>query len=243
MNMLPKTALAVLLAGTIGLGAVMPVAFAQDATPNTPQTMQAPHSGMPWHKPGMQRPGQNDHRGHMGMRRMPMMGGGFMALMCSPRGAEALDVGFLRLSYRLKPTADQQKLFDDLRTTALSAQKDYADTCAAARPQRNADGQPAQRPSLVDGLKSHIAIETAQVQALNTVMPKLEAFMNSLTDEQKAALTPHRQHGGMNGMRNRWQQHQGQGQGHNHGWNRHMNGQQQNAPAKPSDTPAAPAQL
>jgi hypothetical protein len=206
MNTLPKTALVALVAGTIGLTAAVPAAFAQDASPAPSQPMVRHHqfdggkNHPGWgHRPGMNRPGLRHHMAGRGMGPMGMGGmGGLVNIACSPRGAEALEIAFVRLSYRVDLTDAQQPLFDDLKTAALDAQKDFADTCTAARPQKGA------MPDPLAAYKARIAVESAHVDALNTVMPKFEAFIGSLDDAQKAKLVPQRpmrgQHG--NAIRN-----------------------------------------
>jgi hypothetical protein len=188
MNTLPKTALVALVAGTIGLTAAVPATFAQDAS--TPQQPQVRHHQQfngnmhhPKQRPDMQ--GRNVHRSQMGL-------GGLVNVACSPRGAEALEIAFVRVSYRLDLTATQQPLFDDLKTAALDAQKDFADTCQAARPDRT-----AATADPLAAYKARIAVASAHLDALNTVMPKFEAFVGSLDDAQKAKLMPqrHNRHG------------------------------------------------
>lgn len=207
MNTLPKTALVALVAGTIGLTAAVPAAFAQDASPTPPQPPVRHHQfdGGKNHpgfgqRPGMNGPGFRHHMARPGMDRMGMGGGmgSLVNIACSPRGSEALEIAFVRLSYRVDLTDTQKPLFDDLKTAALDAQKDFADTCTSALPQKGATPDP------LAAYKARIAIESAHVQALNTVMPKFEAFIGSLDDAQKAKLTPQRpmrgQHG--KGMQN-----------------------------------------
>jgi hypothetical protein len=112
--------------------------------------------------------------------------GRLMNVVCSPRGAEAIDIAFVRLSYRLDLTSEQQPLFDALKATALDEQKSFAEACQSARP------APGHRPDAVERMKSRITLETARLAALNAILPKFEALYSSLTDQQKAALTPRR---------------------------------------------------
>ena len=183
---LSKTALAVALAGSLGLSAV-PAAFAQDTKPAQVQ------AGQP--KQELQRPGEWRHHN---VRVNPDRGNGrgLMDLLASPRGAEALEVAIVRLSYRVNPTDAQKPLLDDLKSTALTAQKTFADAAKAAR---DAAARQGQRPDMMAMLKARVAIDTARLEAMNAVLPKLEAFMNSLSDEQKASLMPKRDNVG-------WQQ-------------------------------------
>jgi hypothetical protein len=202
MNTLPKTVLVALVAGTIGLTAAVPATFAQDAAPTPqPPARHQMFDGKMNHHNFAPRPGRME-RGfrHMPMARAgmgPMGGGNLINIACSPRGAEALEIAFVRLSYRLDLTDTQQPLFDDLKTAALAAQHDFADTCKAARPNGTAKADP------LTAYKGRIAVESAHVDALNTVLPKFEAFIGSLDDAQKAKLTPHRfeRHGKARGER------------------------------------------
>lgn len=178
MKFLSKTAIAALLTGAIGLATVPTAAFAQDqgGAPQGQMQMQGGKHNMQGNK---RFGGQEGHRQRHAR-------GGILDLVCSERGAEQLEIAFVRLSHRLDLTAKQTPLFDDLKATALSAQTSFADTCAAARPAKDA----AARPDLVERMKTRVAIETAHVEAINTVLPKLEALFAALSDEQKASLQP-----------------------------------------------------
>ncbi len=116
----------------------------------------------------------------------PGRGPGILGLVCSDRGAEALEIAFVRWSHRLDLTAEQEKLFDALKTKALTTQTSFADECQAALPDRTADA----RPDLLEGLKARLAVEEARLTAMNGILPDFEAFYTSLTDAQKADLTP-----------------------------------------------------
>lgn len=160
-------ALAALVATTIGFAAA-PV-LAQDAAPVAVKAAM-----------------QNGH----GLRNGGGMGpAGIFGLVCSDRGAEELDVALVRLSYRLQLTAEQQPLFDTFRSTALTSQTSFADSCQASMPDRSAD---AERPDLLNRLKSGLALDEARLEAMNAVLPDFEALYASLTDAQKAELLPRR---------------------------------------------------
>jgi hypothetical protein len=182
-----STALAALVAVAIGMTGLVSAASAQDAAPASP-TPQATQSQA---APAPQR--DNGRRAGHGQMRRGMMQGGLLNLVCSARGAEALDVYFVRLSHRLQLTGTQQPLFDALRTKALTTQTNFADTCQAARPAKTA----AAKPDMLTLLKSRLAVDTARLTAMNDVLPDFEAFYASLTDTQKAGLLPH---GGMHRM-------------------------------------------
>ena len=166
-----QAAIAALVIAALGL-ATLPAAAQDNATPTTQRV---------------------DRDGHRMIFRDggPRMGRGATALVgfvCSPRGAEAVDVAFVRLSHRIELTGEQQPLFDALREKALTTQTSFADTCEAAMPDRTAD----EKPDLIEGMKARIKVDEARLAALNAVMPDLEAFYDSLTEEQKASLMPHR---------------------------------------------------
>jgi hypothetical protein len=187
MKTITSTAIVALMATTLGLGGLSTASFAQEAAQPQQQAQDAGKigNGHPvWrHDGNTQRPPMR--RGEM------MMGGmrsGLLGLVCSPNGSERLEIGFVRLSHRINPTAEQAPLFDALKTSALSAQAKFAETCKSAMTPAQA-GTP---PTIVDQLKSRLAIETARVAALNDVLPKLDTLYGSLTDAQKAAIQPHR---------------------------------------------------
>lgn len=192
------TASAALIAATLGSAAVTPAAFARD---------QDPRSGESRHQMFLRHDGDDRRLGpqlhirrdgpgvHYGMKHR----GGLLALVCSERGAERLEHQLLSLSHRLDPTPEQQPLFEDFRTAALTAQTGFADSCAERRPQDDT----AVAPDLVERLRQRIGIGEARTAAMNEVLPALEAFYDSLSDEQKALLEPRRdRRGDRRGMRN-----------------------------------------
>jgi hypothetical protein len=159
-------------------------------------------------------PGQDMQRNHEGPRgfflerergpgqmKFSMRGGpggqrgGVLSFVCSPKGADRLEHLLLNISQRVDPTTEQQPLFDTLKSAARTAQTGFADTCAEARPERTAG---ADRPDLAERMKTRLAIETAHVEAMTSVIPAFEAFYDSLSDAQKQSLEPrrHRQHEG-----------------------------------------------
>ena len=173
MKLITKTSAAVLVA-MLGLGALAPAAFAQDQAP------QAGPAFGPRHQMAFRAHDGNGQRmieGHVGAR------GGVLPFGCSENGAERLEHVFVSLSHNLDLTAEQQPLFDALKTDALTAQTGLADTCAAAHP---ADA--AKAPSIVERMQTRIKIDEAQTAALSSVLPELQAFYDSLTAEQKATL-------------------------------------------------------
>lgn len=217
MTFLTKTALAALMTGALGLPMLPATALAQATT--APQSAQGQKQDQGRH---FRQGGQNLHfrlqvpKARM-MRAAARGHGGLLTLVCSPNGAEQLEISLVRMAHRLTLTPEQQPLFDDLRTTALTAQTNFADTCAAARPAKAAStpaapstapaapsapvAATATRPTLVEALKTRIALDTARIEALNTVLPKLETLYAALTDTQKGAIET-RQRG------DRWQKGQ-----------------------------------
>lgn len=204
MKKLTTILLASTLVGTLGAAALTPAlahGWNNNGWNNGPRGMMGQNWG---DRDG--RMGQN-WRDHM---RGDMMGrGGFhhgmgrggsamLGFVCSPNGAVRLGAMLGGLEQRLKLTDTQQPLFDDLKTTALSAQADVAGACPAT-PGANAQA------SIVDRLKNREAVLNAEADALGKVVPKLQALYDSLTDTQKKAFS-------LRGMR-------GDGWGRN-GWDR-----------------------
>jgi hypothetical protein len=199
MNVLTKAALTTLLAGSIGVAGLAPsyAGSAAPGNPTAPTTSSQTQSSMMPH-PGAMTGGMPGPWGAWhGPHPMPGRQGGswLMRLACSDRGGEALEIAFVRLKYDLKLTPTQQPLFETLRSAALANQKSFADTCKAATD----DGVPPAKRTLVDRLQTELALDSAKVTALGDVVPKLKAFYDSLTEEQKAQLQqmrPHRAHFG-----------------------------------------------
>lgn len=132
---------------------------------------------------------KSDREVHRTIIRDGGMGGpGILGLVCSPDGAEGLEVAFVRLSHRLDLTDEQKALFDTFKANALTTQTSFADDCEAALPDRTADT----RPDLLERLKSGLAVQEARLTAMNAILPDFEAFYGSLTDAQKADLMPPR---------------------------------------------------
>jgi hypothetical protein len=200
---LKRTTIAALIAAAIGTTALATATFADNGT--------GPANGN-GNGYNFQLQGQNMHPGNMGpgrgmgerfdwgrgngpMRPGMMMGklgagpaGGLLTLACSPKGAEALDIAFVRLSYRLGLTADQQKLFDTLRTDALTAQTKFADDCKAEMPGKTAANN--QAPDFLERMKGRLSLEQSRLDAMTKLMPDVEALYASLTPAQKAKLEP-----------------------------------------------------
>ncbi len=123
--------------------------------------------------------GERGERGHRGGPR-----GGMMQLVCSDQGAARIEKALDRVNSRITLTDEQQALFETFKSTALSAQTEFADNCVA--PTRG------QGTDFVERLKNRQSNMTATVAAMDDVIPALEAFYDGLTDEQKAEMKPKR---------------------------------------------------
>lgn len=168
--------------------------FAQSAPDNTPDAAQpaapaAPPTRGPELDPDAVGPDGPALFAARAMGPHRAMGpGALLMLACSPRGAEALDVALLRLSYRLDLTAEQKPLFDAFHQKALATQASFADSCKSAAPAAADNG----RPDFLARLKARLSVDQARLTALNDVLPSFEALYDTLSDTQKAALLPHR---------------------------------------------------
>jgi hypothetical protein len=193
-------AVAALLIGGMSLGA-LGSALAEGPAPdaNAPAAAQpsapAPNVGPGQWQQGHRRTGWAGHQRPGGMGAMGIGRGGLLALACGDRGAEALEIGFVHLYYRVKPTDTQQPLFDALKTAALADQKTFAKSCADAT-----DKARGQQQSPLDRLENRLAFEQARVAALSDIVPKFKAFYESLTPDQQARLQRPQQRRGMRGM-------------------------------------------
>jgi hypothetical protein len=161
------------LAGVIGATALVPSVFAQPAPTDVASPTQ------PSDKGGMRPDGK-----HGGGR------GGFAGLICSTDGATQLQTRLDALATRLTLTATQQPLFDAYRSAALAAQTSFADACATVQPAAS-----AAKPDMLKAMQDRLTTQKAEVAAMDSVLPSFEAFFNSLTDAQKALLTPAGEHG------------------------------------------------
>lgn len=178
MNKSSQLLLATALASIMGITALVPGVYAQSgpAAPDAPAVAQPGDNGgaRPDHGP------KGDRRGEHG--------GGIAGLICSTDGATQLETRLTDIATKLALTAEQQPLFDAYRTAALTAQTTFAETCATVQPA--ATGTPTTPPDAITVLKDRQVRQTAELDALNAVLPSLEALYNSLTDAQKAVLAP-----------------------------------------------------
>lgn len=135
------------------------------------------------------RPGFDQRDGRMLEFRRMGAGGVFRLaeVSCAPRAADRLERRLDRVSVRLDLTDKQRRLFEDFRTSALTAQTDFTDDCATLRPERGA------RANLIRRLEQRLKFDEARLAAMSELLPQFRAFYESLTDAQKAELMPMRQ--------------------------------------------------
>jgi hypothetical protein len=184
MDKLTRILLTTAFAGAMGITGLGSLAYAQDnmgAPKDAPPMLQLDDNGG---QRGDHGP-RDDRRGGRDDAR-----GGIAGLICSTDGATTLETKLGDLSTALKLTTTQQPLFDAYKTAALSAQTTFAATCPQPPAAPATDAQPATPPDAVTVLKDRVTRETAELDALNAVLPSFEALYNSLDDTQKAALMP-----------------------------------------------------
>ena len=212
-----KTALAALLAASLGAVALAPALADDTTTPAATTAAPASAATAPTEELArandMTGPGMMQHGARGGFGQREDLRANLLDLACGDRGAEALAIGFVHIEYAVKPTAEQAPLLDALKSTALADQKTFADACKTATSDAKGD---AGKPNLLDRLQTRLAIDTAKVTALNDVLPKFKAFYDSLTDDQKAKLEPQRPMGERMGFNGRpgpqnWQHRMGPG--------------------------------
>jgi hypothetical protein len=174
MNTPTRLLLSTGFASLMGLTLLTPSAFSQDmgASKDVPPVLQLADLGGQRH--------DGDHRGGRSEAR-----GGIAGLICSADGATQLETRLGDLATQLKLSTEQQPLFDTYKTAALSAQTGFADTCPQPKA---AAGNPGTPSDAVTMLKQRQARATAELDAINAVLPSFEALYASLTDTQKADL-------------------------------------------------------
>jgi hypothetical protein len=212
MNSFSTKAITAALATAIGMTAIAP-AMAQSAPPAPDAAVAAPDAA-PEAMPDAPVPPGPRHGPH-GPRRP----GGPDMLFDFARGGEEMEVALVRLSYRLDLTTEQEGLLEALKTAARSAADDFGTATEGLRPTPPAEGETPVMPSITERLANRIAMEKAQLAALEAVQPAVTAFFDSLTDEQKAQLTPQPGEGGWGprGQHNQDGKPGPRGMGGNHG--------------------------
>ena len=113
----------------------------------------------------------------------------FAEFSCNDRAADRLERRLDRMAGKLELTKDQEKLFEDFRTSALTAQTDFADQCDTIRP--GATASKNERPDLIQRLEQRLKFDEARLAAMSELLPQFKTFYASLTDEQKRELAPH----------------------------------------------------
>jgi hypothetical protein len=144
---------------------------------------------------GTMPPGMMGH-GPM-MERNAMMRPFGMAHFCGPNGGRMGEFMIGRVERVTQPTAEQRAGFDRLKEAIGKASETMRGACITERPVTPTGRLAAAEKRLA-----------AMLDAVRTVRPALDAYYNSLTDEQKARLTlaqPHMGRGGMGGWRERMQ--------------------------------------
>ncbi len=114
------------------------------------------------------------------MQKAKRGGLGLIGIACDERAAQRLEGRLDKIGKALELSKEQQTLFDELRMAALTSQTQFLDVCT--KPERG------KKTGLVEKIKIRNNNMSAMVEASNSVLPQLEAFLNSLSDEQKAKL-------------------------------------------------------
>jgi hypothetical protein len=162
-----------------------------------------------WHQ---RRFGEREGMGPPMMGRGPMMGGGMMgregmmgrggmmggggmmqpfgmAHFCGPNGGRMGEFMIGRIERVTQPTAEQRGGFDKLKEAIAKASETMRGACITERPVTPTGRLAAAEKRLA-----------AMLDAVRTVRPALDAYYNSLTDEQKARLTLAQPHMGRGGI-------------------------------------------
>ncbi len=163
------------IAGTLAVVALAPAAYAFGPGSGNQGQQKFNQMHQKAHAQGQMQRSGNKMRG---------ANGGFISFACSNNGATRLETIFGNVSEKFNLNVEQKSLFDDLKTSALSAQTGYADTCSNPR----VDGVAMNDVNIITRLNVQRNNMSAMIVAIDEVLPKLEAFFDSLSDEQKAAM-------------------------------------------------------
>lgn len=162
MKNFSKIALAATLVGTLAVSAIAPAAYAQEANNDGPKAENK-----------QERKGKGEFR--------PVRGGhGFLNFICATEGADRLDKALEIMAIRLDVTDEQRPAFDDLKTAALTAQSDFAESCAPLKE--------AKPEGAADKMAHRVAMMELHLESMNSVLPAFEAFYDGLSDDQKAQI-------------------------------------------------------
>jgi len=101
--------------------------------------------------------------------------GADLAALCSQQAEGVVNVPVQRIEQVVRPDAQQQSAFDDLKNAAQNAADQLRSSCPTAVPQ-----SPVAR---LDTVETRL---TAMSAAIKSIRPSLERFYASLNDEQKA---------------------------------------------------------
>ena len=114
----------------------------------------------------------------MMMERHAMMGPFGMARFCGPDGGRMGEFMIGRVERATQPTSEQRPGFDKLKEAIGKASETMRGACTTERPVTPTGRLAAAEKRLA-----------AMLDAVRTVRPALDAYYNSLNDEQKARLT------------------------------------------------------
>lgn len=98
--------------------------------------------------------------------------------ICTDPGKGITAWPFAQIEQAVRPTAEQRQLLDDMKRAAAEAADVFKASCE--------QNFPLTPPGRLAAMTSRL---DATLQAVRTVRPALEAFYNSLSDEQKARFT------------------------------------------------------
>lgn len=165
--------------GSLALTSLAPAAYAFGSSggPNAQgQNAQGPGKQMQQMFNQMHKRSHAQEQGQRGKRG----GAGFIGVVCNDKAPEKLETRFDRIGKALDLSSEQEALLDDLKMASLTAQTGFLDVCV--KPERDKE------LGLVEKIKAKNTNMGAMVEASNSTLPQLEAFINSLSDEQKAKL-------------------------------------------------------
>ncbi|WP_417581818.1 Spy/CpxP family protein refolding chaperone [Pelagibacterium sp.] len=188
MKPLTKKTIAAIAATSIGATALTPALaqpFAGIRDNGTVQEIQGDQARS--FRPGGSGPLNNVHQA-TGLGKSNRLA----AIFLSERGAEAIDITAVRLTHLLELHDDQKLLLEDLQTAALNAHSVLQTARNVITP---IEDQNANKPDIIAGFAGMVAMITARAEALESVQPAFEAFVESLDDSQLDKLASQR-HGG-----------------------------------------------
>ncbi len=128
------------------------------------------------------------------------MGPFALAPLCSPRLGEAVDFYLEGIDEIVQPTGAQRAKYDDLKQAATKAREEAANGCNAA--------VPITPTGRLEAVQARL---DAVLRAVRTLRPALDAFYDSLSDEQKAHFnqmtSEPRRRGRLDRWREQWLRH------------------------------------